>query len=389
MYFQVIYALMPILGTIRILRYSGILLVVSYIVLRDRFGNETALKHPLFKAWIGFLVVLMLGILWSHDRAYTQRYVIVCIKYFIIFVISIKIIDSRKRLDFIMGLFALCAVGMASFAVYNYVTGGLIREYRAIAVEGGIFSDPNDLNLLLNAALPFAVYSFISAGKKVFWLAGIIVIASAVMLSFSRGGFLGLCAVAGGFALLFGKRNRKVWGAVLVGFIIFFLSAPEAYLERLSTIMFWQTTEGVPQKTTRLDTWIAMIKGGVYSPVFGVGAGGTYYIAGELLNDWHLLHNSFLQVLIETGIVGFYFYLKLYLIPIRQYKQYISLMRDEDIIRWKVTLISFLGCGMTSLFLPQAYSPVLFLITSFIIIQYELIRLYIFERTHGESAAKI
>ena len=154
-FFTHIYTFFPILETIKFLLLVGILLVISYFVTRDRYHNVTAYKHPIFIAWVVLLFIMLFGLIPSFDRGMTKGIIEGQYKYFLIFIIMIKIIDTPKRLDLILGVFVLCGVGMAFSALFGGIRLG---GYRAIAIEKGIFADPNDLAFLLCSILPFLLF---------------------------------------------------------------------------------------------------------------------------------------------------------------------------------------------------------------------------------------
>ena len=172
-FFPQIYTFFPFLGTIRAVLIAGWGSLLAYLITREKYHNPTAYKNPIFKAWIGFLIVLILGIIFSIDRVRSQGTATVCLKFFLMFIIMIKIIDTPKRLDMLFGIFASSGVGMAVSCVYNYIIGeSWFGGIKFFAIAVGIFADPNDLGLLLNSTLPFVLYFYLKGGKKLISLIG-------------------------------------------------------------------------------------------------------------------------------------------------------------------------------------------------------------------------
>jgi len=384
-FLPLIYTAFPFLGTIRAVLLIGIAIVFSYFLSRDSYRNEGVFGHGLFKVWIWFLVLVAIGIVFSMDRGRSQVTLEVCLKYFVLFVIMIRIIDTSRRLDLVMRVFGLCAVGMGVAAVYNYVSGQLIGgTYRAMALEVGIFADPNDLNTLLNAALPFMMYSVMLRRRARATILGMAIAILAIMLSFSRGGFLGLLCVCVGYYFLFAKegkrsgRRKKIIFYLSLSAILFFYLAPGAYKDRLTTIYNWEVDVGTGLTGTRLDAWRAVtLYGLARNPILGSGPGTSVYAAGEVMNDWHAMHNSFIQILVEMGVAGLVCYCFFYIIPFRQCRSLIRRragVSQEQVVRMKVITLSFIGFGVTASFLHQPFSPILFMLTGLFIIQSELIR---------------
>lgn len=377
-YFSLIYIYFPFLGKMKIVLLAGIALVISYVVARGDYTNFEAYRSSIFFAWLGFLTVLVVSLLVSLDRGLTLNLIFVNIKYFIIFMVMIKIIDNNKRIDLLLCIFSACAVGMAVNTILNYLVFGQTFEdsYRAMAVGYGIFGDPNDLALLFNTTLPFLFYFLLKRERKLIPLLGIITVITAIMFTYSRGGFLGLCAVGFGFYLFIARRRKRYVFLVLILAVLFWYLAPDAYKERISTITQWEVDEKTGMTGTRIDAWRLVLKEGIKHPILGSGAGCSTYLGGRAMSDWHSTHNTFVQVLVETGMAGFTFYILLYIFPFKQYWNFfrkIAEVSEIDILRFRMTLVSFLSYATTAFFLPQAYSPILYTLTGIALIQGVLI----------------
>jgi O-antigen ligase len=377
-YFPLIYIYFPFLGKMRIVLLAGIALVISYVVARGDYTNLEAYRSSIFFTWLGFLTVLVASLLVSLDRGLTLNLIFVNIKYFIVFMVMVKIIDNNKRIDLLLCIFSACAVGMAVNTILNYLVFGqtLGDSYRAMAIESGIFGDPNDLCLFFNTCLPFLLYFFVKGKRKLIPFLGTIAIITAVILTYSRGGFLGLLAVGVGFYMFFARKNKKYLLLILVLAVVFWFLAPEAYKERISTITQWEVDEETGMTGTRMDSWRLVLKEGIKHPILGSGAGCSTYLGGRAMSDWHATHNSFIQVFVETGLFGLCFYILLFFLP---YKQYRSLVRQASVegnlyfIRFRLILVSFGSYATTVFFLPQAYSPILYTLTGIAVIQTQLI----------------
>ena len=94
---------------------------------------------------------MVFGLLVSFDRGVTLQIIEVNIKYFLVFIVMVKIIDSQKRLDIILKTLVVCGTIMAINTIYNYFFSRetLLGGYRALALDRGLFSDPNDLAFII------------------------------------------------------------------------------------------------------------------------------------------------------------------------------------------------------------------------------------------------
>ncbi|HOP47972.1 MAG TPA: O-antigen ligase family protein [Desulfobacteraceae bacterium] len=370
-FFPKIYSFLPILGKIRIVLLAGIGLLLTFMATNKNYHNPTAHKNPICKAWVAFLLVMLLGVLYSPDRGLTQNTFIAAAKIFLIFFIMIKIADNYRRLDVILAMFGACGVGMGLFAT---IGRQVIGEYRSIALETGLFGDPNDLGLLLNSTLPFVLFFYLTGRYKRIALIGMVIIVIAIISTFSRGAFLGLCVMGLAFSVMVGRMMKRYILLAVLAFVLIFVFAPESHMERMATIVNWETSKyGMTQR--RIDAWKIGFMEGLKNPILGNGAGTSVYTMGRMSRDWHVMHNSPLQVFMEMGLIGLFIYGLLFYFPYRFYK-YITKRKDEfsseELLRFKTTLLALIGFGVTSFFLPQGYSPILFMLSGFLVIESEL-----------------
>lgn len=370
-FFPKIYTFFPVLGKVRIVLLVGIALLITFLATYKNYQNLTAHKNPICKAWVAFLGVMLVGVLISQDRGLSQNTFIAAAKIFLIFFIMIKITDSYRRLDVILAVFGACGAGMGLFAAAGRQ---VIGEYRSIALETGLFGDPNDLGLLLNSTLPFLLFFYLTGRSKRLALIGMSIIVIAIISTFSRGAFLGLCVMGFAFSVLVGRMMKRYILLAILAFTLIFVFAPESHMERMATIVNWESGEtGMTQR--RIDAWKIGLAEGLKRPILGRGAGTSIYAMGTTSGDWHVMHNSPLQIFIEMGLVGLFFYGLLFYIPYRFYR-YIAKRADEfsgeELLRFKTTLLALIGFGATAFFLPQGYSPILFMLTGFLVIESEL-----------------
>ena len=326
-YLPMIYQYLPILGKLRIVLVSGIVLLLSFIFYGGQSLNAGSFKDPIFKMWLLFMFMIGFSILFSVDRGRSFNYLIINLKFFIPFIVMIKILDNSKKLDLSISVFSWCGVLMALATIVNYFiySNTYAGGYRASAIESGIFADPNDLALLFNACLPLQFYTFIVGRRKALSFVGIIIIITAIMLTFSRGGFIGMCVAAVSAGIMYKRNNKKIMIYIIAGAITFWVLSPETYKERISTITDIETDENTGKTGTRLDAWKSVFSVAIENPFIGNGAGCSLYIAGQELSDWHLIHNSFLQIFTELGLFGFFVYLMLYFVP------YLSISKNCNI----------------------------------------------------------
>jgi O-antigen ligase len=132
-----------------------------------------------------------------------------------------------------------------------------------------------------------------------------------IVMTFSRGGFLG--RVAGGRVWALRERAQRPQALVLsaalaVGVAIF---APATYWERTDTLEEFQQD---PSALGRVYAWHVASAVNLDHPLRGVGGGAfreawSFYAPAEVREHALVAHNIFLDTLGELGWVGFFLFL--------------------------------------------------------------------------------
>jgi O-antigen ligase len=372
-FFPLMYSYFPVLGELKIILVAGVVMLLSFLLKRNMYGNPGDYRNPIVFLWAYFLGLMVLGIFFSIDRGETLSKITINLKYFLVFIVMIRIIDSRQRLDLILFVFCTCGVLMSASTILNYVAGVTVLNYRAIALDRGLFGDPNDLALLNNTLLPFIFYFVLTGRKTIVSLAAATTVIVANVLTFSRGGFLGMSVVLTSLPFFFKEYRKRSWVLLSILAVLIGIFAPTGYLDRMSTITSWEVDQKTGETGTRIDAWKIVWTASLEKPLMGVGAGNSVYISGIENRDWHAIHNSFLQVLSELGIFACVLFILFFVIPIRKYSYFRKLLEKQGdslgLMLYKCTLISFLSYATSLFFLPQAYNPLLYMLTGIWVIQ--------------------
>ncbi len=168
------------------------------------------------------------------------------------------------------------------------------------------FPDPHMFSFYLNMAffLALGLYLMKIKNRKLYlFLAGIILLAD--LLTFSRGGYIGLLAGIIFSILLFWKKAGVSYKKTLAGGIIFLgliIIIPNPIGKRL--ISSFDLNEGSNQG--RIETWKNSIEVVKNNPVLGVGLGGYSLEIKPSANYREPIysHNIYLDIAAETGILN-------------------------------------------------------------------------------------
>ncbi|MBO0700930.1 MAG: hypothetical protein J2P46_21225 [Zavarzinella sp.] len=226
----------------------------------------------------------------------------------------VSVVTSAGRFRVFVGWLVLCIVASSTLALLDY--HGYV-EIPAIqpALQGeidpqtgesfilerltssGIYSDPNDLCLALVFGMLACTYLAIS-GAGIFrlaWLLPIIPIGYAFVLTYSKGGMLGLLAGVSAwlFARYGGKRSVPLAAVVAIG-LVAVVGGRQGELDGGGTAhqRVMVAGEGIRDLVTNSRCLINGLGVDYYFENFGVVA-----------------HNSFISAYIETGLLGGGFFL--------------------------------------------------------------------------------
>jgi putative inorganic carbon (hco3(-)) transporter len=283
----------------------GAATLLGYIVF------EFVKRPPKLGANILMLLVWLqaaLGTYLGYNVANAEIKFIEFTKVIVIGLLISALIDNEQRARWLL-LVILVSVAMVTFKDF---VGSIIHMGNVkLTGPGGSFEDNNDYALLLVMATPMAYYFAKSETSKLLrWaLYGMVVMTTVTILfTYSRGGFLGLCAVAITMALRTKYKVTGVAGLALVG-ILFVNFGPERVLNRLSTIKTADQEDASAQG--RLKAW--EVSFGIMRdyPWAGIGMKNILLIYGKYGNvaEAKVAHNSYLQCAVDAGIPALIFFL--------------------------------------------------------------------------------
>jgi probable O-glycosylation ligase (exosortase A-associated) len=214
-----------------------------------------------------------------------------------------------KNLLEVMGLsMGLLAI---KFAVYGLRSPGVRFEKGWV----GLLADNNDLALALVMTLPLCWYMGTMVQAR--WLKGICLAMAlssglVVVMTRSRGGTLALVAV---LLLMTLRAKRKIIGVLLLSVLagVALYVGGDAYLQRLATL---RNPQADASAVNRMYVAGESIRVWQEYPWGGVGFGGQVFQRLELplRSDVRpVAHNTYLEMLVDSGIFAFLFYTALLL----------------------------------------------------------------------------
>jgi O-antigen ligase len=368
----------PVVKGLPVLKFTFVLAAFYYNRVSLLYTPVRVGSLPLARLVLAFLTLSMVSIFFSVLKSNTLASSYASIIMLISFVMLVKTTQTLKDVERL--LIGLAVAGCSlSIAVVFYAHGERAH------INGNF--DPNDLAYSLVTLLPIvlALRGPVRGLRRFVVMALAVIMCLAVLLTASRGGFLGLLVVmlaVAAFPLELAQNGwlkefsaarfaGRVALAVLVGvFLLTFL--PEKSKEHLSTLI--HPEEDYNTSTTlnasRLVLWKRDTKLALERPI-GYGMGSAAAVDGLYGHgQYRTVHNSVIQAFLELGVLGLYLYLASYYVAWTDLGR-ISTARQRDgphgegakaALYARALRVALLGNFAAGFFLSQAYSPGLWMI---------------------------
>lgn len=226
-----------------------------------------------------------------------------------------------------------------------------------------IFPDPHMLSFFLNIIifLCLGLVFYLQKIKKTYlFLLVFLIIAD--LLTFSRGGYLGL---ASGFVFLAFyfipqmSRRYKITGAAILFLLVSFLFIPGPISQRF--LSSFNLSEG--SNAGRIETWNKVIEVISCHPILGVGI-GNYPLEIKATADYRepiYAHNAYLDIAAETGIINALIWIILLLLTLRNF-----ILKSKESLFFLGAAAALIAFSIHSLVETPIYSPVV--LTLFLIL---------------------
>jgi putative inorganic carbon (HCO3(-)) transporter len=223
------------------------------------------------------------------------------------FIVMVNVVRTERRWRGMFWLALLVSLFLSVNALNDYRLGHLsLRGDRIEGALGGLFDNPNDMALHLVTIIPLALgLLFVARGlsKKLFYGLCALLMIAATVVTFSRGGFLGLVCALFVLAWKVGRRNRF---AVVILFLMagamFFLILPSGFVGRLLSVFGGNVDGG--SAIARQNLLLRSILVTLRHPLLGIGMGNFHNVS---IHE-QVSHNAYTQLSAEMGIPAMIIY---------------------------------------------------------------------------------
>lgn len=368
-------ALAPIIPTMMVLALA--IASMLSLLLMASITDDFKFKHYRINTWIfAFAIVIAISSLISISMTESIKIALLMMAFVMFYFVVINVITTKKQLKMVLYTMLFIAVLTAIYGIYQYKFGDV---YSQAWLDSEMFEDikmrvystlenPNVYGEYLLLIIPFAVALFWTEKgwkKKLILLLSIGITGLALVLTFSRGCWLGIIFAIAILALIINRRFIFL-GIILLLLLPFVL--PATILDRFMSIGDMADTS----TSYRVYIWmgtLAMLRDYWLS---GVGMGITSFNTIYPLYSYNNIkaphsHNLYLQIIVEYGIGGFivmagvvYNYFKMVIISMKAKKNILlgglmsgmlgfllQSMTDHTWYNYRVVLLFWVLIGLT------------------------------------------
>jgi O-antigen ligase len=369
-------------ATVSVAKGAGAALVLAW--LYRGFSERRFVTHPAVRAFafaaLAFIAWSVLSALWASDRVEALSDTARLAQGPLLVVVVSSFVRTRRA------FMTICIAFIAGAAVSALAgMGGLTQSdqtEQGTRLTGGI-GDPNFLAAILVPAIVMSLFMTLTAEtQRVRLLAGFCGLAATagVFLTQSRGGVIALGVAVIGALVVAGPLRRHVLVAfALVGafacFYLILIAPPQSF----SRITAFTAGGGAG----RADIWTVAAHAFKRHPVAGIGAGNFTIVeqqyavdvnqnlpqAFDVIQLHEPVHNTYLQVATELGVIGLISFLLMLWIPLRACWRAASRVETAEV--WAIgrgLVVGSLGMLVAFVFLTAQYEKQLWLVIALLLV---------------------
>ena len=301
---------------------SMLLLLGGFKIL---FGKTALNENKLNYAIIFFFAFLTLTIPFALVKSRALDSSIRILKFFSIYIMIICNLNSEKSLKgFFVVYIAMALLLFGEPFLLSLQGKGFVYNNHMMRLAGvtGYFAHPNMLGITTSSNLPFLYYSMIYSNSKfgkLFFFSLFLVALRVIMLTQSRTGMVGAAAFC---AFIWMKSKYKLASAIVLIFcaLILWQVAPQKTKDRFLTMgkaievisggreglqsLEREEAQALGSMVSRWELTVRSFTVFIENPIIGIGMDNFRSYSGRRWDSWFPPHNTYLQALAETGLVG-------------------------------------------------------------------------------------
>ncbi len=296
------------------------LVLIAGILGKSPKSAGAVLKMPHFRIMVLWVIGVLLSNLSHGDTAMAAGTMYSYVRFAVIFFTFALVVDDFEKLKrlilFMVLLTAVLAVEGIDQKIHGIGWAGQGLGWGQRIKWVGLWDGMNVLCLLFVISVPFLLQFIFGPWKGLVRLVAVVsapLIVTAIYLTNSRGGFMSLLVVV---FLHFKSRIKSKWGLIFGMALVCLLivAAPSR---------FGDFHDKDNSASYRVDMWTEAFEMVHYNPLFGIGKGQFLSYTSKLI-----AHNSFLEVMGETGLFGLMSWLALLYVSVKSLRACRPLIQD-------------------------------------------------------------
>jgi hypothetical protein len=305
---------------INVIRPDMLLVMSIFLMLaveQDKFeGRLTSSSSKIMKIMLVYIALSLPFVEWPGS---VLNNLSVFIKAIIFFYFTVLIVDTNTRLKQLVFIFVLCQTFRVLEPLYLHLTSGYWGSKTYLG--GGEFADrlggspvdvinPNGLAFVIAMAFTFLHY-LLSTSTWKFKLVYTSILPAflyALLLTLSRSGFIAMAVIC--WNILIHSRHKIVFIMVsLIALVALWSNMSPVQQERYLSLTGDEDVRGAETVQSRLSGWTKSMHVIAGNPVFGHGIGTSGEAMFNEIQEAHVSHILYMEILIELGFVGFIIYM--------------------------------------------------------------------------------
>ena len=351
----------PIRDLTTLARFSMFAGVVVYRLSHGKGVREWLWSGWLSRAIIGYFAVAIVSVAFNPVTLDAQRELMRLASYVCFYYVITDWIQTRRDTQTLLKVLMASTIAVALFGLYQMMIGGysalydvlypVQEEIRQIPPwEGRITSfleHYNGLAAYINLVVPFCLVFALRGSDPALrtWCKWCVALASAaLLLTQSRGGLLAFVSMLMVSAYMLAPDRKTRMRRLALVLVVCVVAAAVAgfFFQRLGEIDDYTAV-------SRLAIWGGAFTVFARAPVVGAGFGNLRPLMGGLLGlpeGWMGdAHNLYLELLAESGLVGFIAFAFLIVCGLRAARRCMRQSRDE--FAWLIGVAVFVAvCGV-------------------------------------------
>lgn len=357
--------------------FTGLAILALILqVTRFRTGIQAATASPVFRAYLAFMMAWVIAFMMAESLRQAAGWAIDLATVAIILPLILFILQKESHVRLGIWILAAASAISALILIADIILGTRLVSTSDAATtartaegfdrsSGGSNENPTTAaTMLLTGTVIALVHALESPVRRKLFTVMAVVGVIGVLLSFARSSFV----VAGIITILLAWRYRKhrlfPLGCILavLGGMALLPFLPESFWDRILSIFGgggdWTLGRRLSYNVIGLDLLSS-------NPIFGVGPGNFFslftssefrFLPGRTLTG-RQLHNMYLSVAVEYGLVGFSCFMAIILSGFRACRDTIENARSEQTRATATALFyGMLAYFLVSVFVPNEYN---------------------------------